>query len=88
VSSTITFDPKTEGPHIAHALQYFQYQLKGVSFLPRLPSGAYPQMPYEAITEEQYNALVAQIDRSVNLSTIPIGDHIPDKYCDSASCLV
>ena len=33
---------------------YFQYQLKGISFLPRTEQGAYEQMPYEAITEEQY----------------------------------
>lgn len=28
VSCTVTFDPVTEGPHIPHALEYFQYQLK------------------------------------------------------------
>lgn len=30
VSSTITFDPKSEGPQLKHALDYFQYQLKGL----------------------------------------------------------
>lgn len=30
----MTFDPETEGPHLAQALEYFQYQLKGISFLP------------------------------------------------------
>ena len=35
VSATITFDPKTEGHQIKQALEVFQYQLKGVSFLPR-----------------------------------------------------
>lgn len=54
VSATVTFDPETEGPHLAQALQYFQYQLKGISFLPRYEMGAFKQMPYEAITEEQY----------------------------------
>ncbi|ORZ34230.1 hypothetical protein BCR44DRAFT_1461987 [Catenaria anguillulae PL171] len=61
VSSTITFDPQTEGPHLANALAYFQYQLKGISFLPRLDYGAYPQMPYEAIDEKQYVAMCEKL---------------------------
>lgn len=44
VSCTITFDPLKEGQHLAHALDYFQYQLKGVSFLPRMDYGAFPQV--------------------------------------------
>jgi hypothetical protein len=59
VSATVTFDPAVEGPQIAHALNYFQYQLKGVSFLPRTAAGAYEQMPYEGISAEQYEATVA-----------------------------
>ena len=35
-------------------LQQFQYELKGISFLPRMELGAYPQMPYEEITQEEY----------------------------------
>eukprot|EP01112_Ceratiomyxa_fruticulosa_P011106 TRINITY_DN2989_c0_g1_i1.p1 TRINITY_DN2989_c0_g1~~TRINITY_DN2989_c0_g1_i1.p1 ORF type:complete len:732 (+),score=133.23 TRINITY_DN2989_c0_g1_i1:1283-3478(+) len=60
VSCTISFDPVKEGPQIEHALNYFQYQLKGVSFLPR-DSKKYPQMPYEEIDEETYNKMVSQI---------------------------
>lgn len=59
VSATITFDPTTEGMQIASALNYYQYQLKGISFLPRHAEGAYRQMPYEAITEEEYHRRVA-----------------------------
>ena len=54
VSCTVTFDPETEGDQIANALDIFQYQLKGVSFLPRLELGAYKQMPYESIDKETY----------------------------------
>ena len=50
VSCTVSFDPKTEGKQIKHALDYFQYHLKGISFLPKLKN-VYPQMPYEEITE-------------------------------------
>lgn len=44
LSCTVTFDPETEGPHLAHALDYFQYHLKSVSFLPRMDYGAFPQV--------------------------------------------
>lgn len=40
-------------PHCPKTKQ-FQYDLKGISFLPRLDAGAYPQMPYQEITEAQY----------------------------------
>ena len=53
VSCTVTFDPETEGKQIAYALNYFQYQLKGISFLPKLKYGAYRQMPYEEITQNR-----------------------------------
>ena len=61
VSCTVTFDPAVEGPQLPHALNVFQYQLKGVSFLPKLPSGAYAQMPYEKITRSQYSAMVRPV---------------------------
>lgn len=62
VSCTVTFDPATEGPSLASALDYFQYQLKGISFLPRLAdSTAYAQMPYERIDEATYHALMAGV---------------------------
>ncbi len=58
VSCTVTFDPKTEGSQIPAALEHFQYDLKGVSFLPRVETGAYAQMPYEAITEDRFRTEV------------------------------
>lgn len=54
VSCTVTFHPDTEGDQIVHALNYYQYKLKGISFLPMHELGAYKQMPYEAITEDKY----------------------------------
>jgi ribonucleoside-triphosphate reductase len=64
VSCTVTFDPKTEASQLEYALDYFQYKLKGISFLPRFDIGqkkAYPQMPYEEITEEEYNRRVSEL---------------------------
>ncbi len=62
VSATITFDPKTEGKDIVNALNIYQYQLKGISFLPLLTDcTAYPQMPYESITEIQYKENILRL---------------------------
>jgi ribonucleoside-triphosphate reductase (thioredoxin) len=86
VSATISFNPVTEGPQIAHALDYFQYQLKGVSFLPRLADGAYQQMPYEAIDESTYEERVSQL-RPIQFGATS-ETAVSEKYCDSSSCVV
>jgi adenosylcobalamin-dependent ribonucleoside-triphosphate reductase len=83
VSATITFDPATEGPQLTHALDYFQYQLKGVSFLPR-SDGVYAQMPYEEISAEEYAALVQNL-QPLNLTAVNTKPQ-PDKFCDSDVC--
>lgn len=62
VSCTITFDPSKEGQHLAHALDYFQYQLKGVSFLPRMDYGAFPQVcvwvGWPVVVSERHGSVV------------------------------
>lgn len=87
VSCTVTFDPETEGPQIAHALEYYQYQLKGISFLPRTETGAYAQMPYEAITEEEYHRRVAAL-KPLSFQQIHDEEAEVEKYCDGDKCLV
>jgi ribonucleoside-triphosphate reductase (thioredoxin) len=102
VSCTVTFDPETEGPQLQNALNLYQYQLKGISFLPRKKSSSqddstatiYPQMPYEMISEERYKQEMSSI-RPFNLqefcadkSLKPSIAEVPDKFCDSAGCLV
>jgi ribonucleoside-triphosphate reductase (thioredoxin) len=96
VSCTVTFDPETEGQKLPQALDYFQYHLKGVSFLPRVAAGAYAQMPYEAITAEQYaermqgvspvdfQQLAQQQPHSRDASATV--EEVPDKFCDAAVC--
>lgn len=54
VSCTIKFDPVTEGPQIKAALEYYQYSLKGISFLPKGDLLDYPQLPYEKISFEEF----------------------------------
>ena len=93
VSCTVTFDPAREARDIAHALDIYQYQLKGVSFLPRMPLGAYPQLPYQAVTEAEYRAAVAGL-RPLALAELGEGwqgggePSSPDNFCDSPVCEV
>ena len=89
VSCTVTFDPEREARDLPRALDVFQYQLKGVSFLPRLEQGAYKQMPLEAISEEEYKRRVASIKR-IQFPNMPIAEmatrSMPNKFCDNDSC--
>lgn len=87
VSCTVTFDPGTEGKDIAHALDVFQYKLKGVSFLPRKPEGAYRQMPYEAISQEQFEALSTLLKPLESLEVRNL-QAIPDRFCDGEVCVL
>jgi len=84
VSVTITFT-KDEAKDIENALNLFQFQLKAVSFLPKLEINAYPQMPYEEITKEKYEELsngLLPLDFSSMFSTESIGE----KYCNNDGC--
>lgn len=91
VSCTVTFDPKTEGGQIAHALDYFQYQLKGISFLPRIDGGAYVQLPYQRIEEAEYLRRSAAITPASHLSgkperSVSAPDRLVDRFCDGDLC--
>ena len=85
VSCTVTFDPKTEGKQIATALNYFQYQLKGISFLPNLEVGAYKQMPYEEMTEKEYDKMVKGLKR-LSFRQVKGNEAEVDKFCNNDTC--
>lgn len=90
VSCTVTFDPKTEGSQITHALNYFQYKLKGISFLP-LFCGNLPQMPYEEISKETYDKMINDIknnDISIGHIKISEDDHETELYCTTDNCML
>ena len=92
VSITVTFHPLKEGPQLPCALDFFQYQLKGVSFLPRLEEGqtVYVQMPYEEITEDKYYQLMLNI-KPLNFKyaqdTSAYADPMADLFCDGDNCM-
>lgn len=85
VSCTVTFDPETEGPQIANALDIFQYQLKGISFLPRLEVGAYAQMPYESIDEETYEEIKNGLSK-LSFGRIRGEEVVIERFCDNDVC--
>jgi len=85
VSCTVTFDPDTEGPQLANALQFFQYQLKGISFLPKLDKGAYPQMPYEEITGKVYKKIKANL-KNINFRFVKGEEAEIEKFCNNDVC--
>lgn len=87
VSVTVTFDQKTEGGQIENALNYYQYQLKAVSFLPRLESGAYAQMPYEEITKERYEEMKSNL-LPLDFSGLFSEEALGEKYCSNDSCSI
>ena len=83
VSCTVTFKPE-EASQIKPVLEYFKYDLKSISFLPKLEMGAYAQMPYEAISKEKFeekDALVKPI-QYVEMST----DAEAEKFCTTDKC--
>jgi len=90
VSCTVTFT-KEEGSQIKHALDFYQYRLKGVSFLPKLQPGTYKQMPYETITAEQYHQMQAdlQVESEVQpLSNLKLeeSEREVERFCDGDTC--
>ena len=85
VSCTVTFDPETEGPQIPYALNYFQYQMKGISFLPKLELGAYQQMPYEEITEKEYDKMVKKLS-FLSFRQVKGNEAEVEKFCNNDTC--
>lgn len=86
VSCTVTFTNE-EAQQIKFALDYYQYQLKGISFLPRIKSGAYPQMPYEEITETEYNESKSKL-KMLDFSIIFNETTEVEKFCNNDTCTI
>jgi hypothetical protein len=85
VSCTVTFRAE-ESKQIKTVLDYFKYDLKAISFLPKLELGAYAQMPYEAITKERYEKLAAGIT-SIDFNQLA-EDSAGEQFCNNDSCAV
>ena len=85
VSCTVTFKPE-EANQIAPILDFFKYELKSISFLPKLEMGAYAQMPYEAITKEKYEAMKSKMKADFSIQSYEDGKG--EKFCNNDTCIV
>ena len=86
VSVTVTFK-ENEKENIASALDFYQFRLKAVSFLPKLNKGAYKQMPYEEITKEQYEDMRKDI-KPLKFGKMFSEEPVGEKYCDNDTCII
>jgi ribonucleoside-triphosphate reductase len=85
VSCTVSFK-KDEADQIKHTLNYFQYQLKGISFLPILEgTSSYRQMPYESITEGTFNTRISQL-KPIQFKNIKNEEAEVERFCSSDVC--
>lgn len=82
VSATITFKPE-EAKDIPYILELHESRLKSISFLP-LTDHAYPQAPYQAITQEAFDGAVTKL-QPLNFESINT-DEAQDLFCDGDKC--
>ena len=59
--------------------------MKGISLLPRHDYGAYPQMPYEAIEEKEYDKQVKKLGK-LSFGVIHKEEANVEKFCDGDFC--
>ena len=84
---TLTFDPVTEGQHVGTILQMHEGQLKSVSFLPIKPQKQYKQLPYEAITPEQFENYTGLRRLNTDLLYAPGAvEAAGSSYCETDRC--
>lgn len=83
VSCTAEFDPETEGEDIPRLLESYEHRLKAISFLPSSNHG-YAQAPYEAISEEEYERRINEVEPLDGM----IHHDQEDKFCDGEACTI
>jgi ribonucleoside-diphosphate reductase alpha chain len=86
VSATIYFDPVKEAHQLEYALAQYAPVIKSCSMLPHTEKGVYKQAPYEGITRQEYEKLLAAI-KPIDWTKYckPIEPEAP-KYCSNDSC--
>ena len=86
VSNTLEFDPKRYSPaDLARAIKTFLPMLKSTTLLPKNEE-IYPQMPFEKITEEEYEKRVKSMPK-VDWSALR-GHRASVEFCGSRSCRI
>lgn len=87
VSVTLTFT-ENEREQVGPVLRAFDGQLKSISMLPTFDASAYAQMPYESITEEEWEESIAGI-RALDwdaLYGVSSADAVGERFCTTDVC--
>lgn len=79
------YDPTHEEDSIEPVLSAIAPVTKSVALLPHSAKGAYPQMPEEGITEQEYLQRKAQL-KPINWKLFKGSDGIDERYCEGPSC--
>ncbi len=74
----------SEASEIEHALNHFQYDLKGISLLPKR-EGVYKQAPFEPITKEEYLERTKKL-KPINFSGVKNEKAIVESGCSNDVC--
>lgn len=85
VSCTVTFRPE-EKNQIKTVLEYFKYDLKSISFLPKLEIGVYAQMPYESISKSTYSEMIKDL-KGLHFG-VEGEDATGEKFCNNDTCII
>jgi len=85
VSCTVSFDPEKEGADIERMLALFLPLIKSVSMLPRSKEGVYAQMPYEGISEEEYQRRINAMPK-IDWQALGGSDGLESRFCGGESC--
>lgn len=86
VSNTLTFK-ENEKDIIENVLSAIAPLTKSVSLLPHSDKGAYPQMPEEGITRQEYYDRINAI-REIDWSNFKNSDGADEKFCDGDQCVI
>lgn len=84
VSVTVTFS-EDESKDLLSAIEYAQFGLKAVSFLPKIDGGVYKQMPYETIDKETFQKMSDKI-KPIDFSDMSGTQAVGEKYCETDVC--
>ncbi len=83
VSCTAEFDPDTEADDVPRLLAAYEDRLKGISLLPSRGHG-YDQAPYEEITKEEYERLMAGLKPLAG--ELEHEHALEERFCEGGVC--
>lgn len=83
-SVTLSFDSDIDKKYLASLIYKNKHIIKCISFLPKTKD-VYPQMPYEAITKQEYELMIRNI---INKQIIDVQKTKPSLFCDSEKCSI